>query len=384
MENDTKKPTMTHRICTNCVMDTTDVDIVFDENGVCHHCHRYFMTMNSKPKGQAAMEALHVLVEKIKADGRGKPYDCIIGLSGGVDSTYLAYLVKKELGLRPLAVHLDNGWNSELSVQNIENIVRRLDIDLFTYVIDWEEFKDIQLSFLKASTPDSEVPSDHAIFSILRKLRRKYKLNYVLNGINSKTESHHPLSWSQGHSDFGYIKSVQNKFGTKKIKTFPHGNIFTLFEDRMSNKWVNILDYIDYDKDKAKKVITEELGWQDYGGKHFESTYTKFYQGYILPQKFGFDKRKMHFSSLICMGAMTREDALAALKQPPYPIDKQEVDKEFVCKKFNLTKEEFDKIMNLPIKSYHDYPSYYGWILRSNFLKKLVKQVKKIKKNNKV
>jgi N-acetyl sugar amidotransferase len=370
--------------CARCVMDTTDVDIVFDENGVCHHCHRYFMTINSKPQGQAALEALRVLVEKIKADGRGKPYDCIIGLSGGVDSTYLAYLVKKELGLRPLAVHLDNGWNSELSVQNIENILRRLDIDLYTYVIDWEEFKDIQLSFLKASTPDSEIPSDHAIFSILRKLRRKYKLNYVLNGINSKTESHHPLRWSQGHSDFGYIKSVQKKFGTKNIKTFPHGNIFTLFEDRMSNRWVNILDYIDYDKDKAKKVITEELGWQDYGGKHFESTYTKFYQGYILPQKFGFDKRKMHFSSLICMGAMTREDALEALKQPPYSIDQQEVDKEFVCKKFNLTKEEFDKIMNLPIKSYHDYASYYGWILRSDFLKKLVKQVKKIKKTNKL
>lgn len=371
---------MTYRICTNCVMDTTDADIVFDEHGVCHHCHRYFATMNSKPQGQAAKDALRMLVEKIKAEGRGKPYDCIIGLSGGVDSTYVAYLVKKELGLRPLAVHLDNGWNSELSVQNIENIVRRLDIDLFTYVIDWEEFKDIQLSFLKASTPDSEVPSDHAIFSILRKVRRKYKLNYVLNGINSKTESHHPLSWSQGHSDFGYIRSVQKNFGTKKIKTFPHGNIFTLFEDRVSNKWVNILDYIEYDKDKAKKIITEELGWQDYGGKHFESTYTKFYQGYILPQKFGFDKRKMHISSLICAGVMTREEALEALKQPPYPLEDQLIDREYVIKKFGISAEEFDSIMKSEPKTYWDYPSYYGKFLKSRYFKLLKQVVRGVKR----
>ncbi len=365
-------------ICTQCVMDTTDTDIVFDEQGVCNHCHRYELTMRNRPQGQAAVDALKVLVEKIKADGRGKPYDCIIGLSGGVDSSYVAYLVKKEFNLRPLAVHLDNGWNSELSVKNIENVVSRLKIDLFTYVIDWEEFKDIQLSFLKASTPDSEIPSDHAIFSILRKLRRKYKLNYVLNGINSKTESHHPLSWSQGHSDFGYIKSVQKKFGTKKIKTLPHGNFFTLFEDRFSSKWVNILDYIDYDKNKAKKIITNELGWKDYGGKHFESIYTKFYQGYILPKKFGIDKRKMHFSSLICSGLMTRAEALEELKKPPYPLENQLIDRDYVIKKFGITVDKFDAIIQAPQKTYWDYPSYYGRLLRSTFLKKLIKIIKKI------
>lgn len=371
---------MSNRVCTNCVMDTTDPDIVFDDQGVCIHCHKYYSTLNNKPHAPESAQALKVLVDKIKSEGRGKAYDCIIGLSGGVDSTYVAYLVKKELGLRPLAVHLDNGWNSELSVQNIENIVKRLDIELYTYVIDWEEFKDIQLSFLKASTPDSEVPSDHAIFAILRKLKRKYKLKYVLNGINSKTESHHPLSWSQGHSDFGYIKSVHKKFGTKKIKTFPHGNFFTFFEDRFSNSWINILDYIDYNKEEAKKIITQELGWRDYGGKHFESTYTKFYQGYILPQKFGYDKRKMHLSSLICAGELTRNEALEELKKPPYPLEQQSQDIDFVCKKFNLTHEQFKNIMDLPVKSYYDYPSYYGKILSSKYYKRFIRGLKKVLK----
>jgi N-acetyl sugar amidotransferase len=303
-----------YQACKNCVMDTSDTSITFDESGICNHCHRYDYQMALIPKGEVAESDLQALVKKIKEAGKGKPYDCIIGLSGGVDSTYVAYLVKNILGLRPLGVHLDNGWNSELSVQNIENIVKKLDIDLYTHVIDWDEFKDIQLSFLKASTPDCEVPTDHAIFSILRKVRHKYKLDYVLNGINSKTESHHPLGWSQGHSDFGYIKSVQRMFGVKKIKTFPHGNYFTILEDRFSRKWVNLLNYIDYNKNEAKKIITEELDWQDYGGKHFESIYTRFYQGYILPQKFGFDKRKMHLSSLICAGELTREDALKELE----------------------------------------------------------------------
>lgn len=366
-----------YQVCTKCVMDTSDAGITFDESGVCNHCHRYADQMARIPSGEAASQELQALVDKIKTAGQGKPYDCIIGLSGGVDSTYVAYLTKKILGLRPLAVHLDNGWNSELSVKNIENIVKKLGIDLYTHVIDWDEFKDIQLSFLKASTPDSEVPTDHAIFSILRKVRRKYKLDYVLNGINSKTESHHPLSWSQGHSDFGYIKSVHKKFGNTKIKTFPHGNIFTIFEDRFSSKWVNILNYIDYNKNEAKKIITEELEWQDYGGKHFESIYTRFYQGYILPKKFGFDKRKMHLSSLICAGELKREDALKELERPPYPLDQQQADKEFLCKKFNLSIEQFDAIMNLPIKSYHDYPSYYGKILSSRFYKIVLKGIKK-------
>lgn len=363
-------------ICAKCVMDTTDPDITFNEVGVCNHCTHYDKQMDQLPKGKEAQEILNKLIEQIKKDGRSNDYDCIIGLSGGVDSTYVAYLVKEKFGLKPLAVHLDNGWNSELSVINMENIVKKLDIDLYTHVIDWEEFKDIQLSFLKSSTPDSEVPSDHAIFSVLRQIAKKYKIKHVINGINIKTESHHALSWSQGHSDFGYIKGIQKMFGTKKIKTFPHGNRLTVFEDVFSKKWINILNYIDYDKNEAKRIITEKLNWKDYGGKHYESIYTKFFQGYILPQKFGYDKRKMHLSSLICAGVVTREEALKELEQPPYPIQEQLDDREYLIKKFKITPEEFEAIMNRPAKTYYDYPSYYGKILKSRFLPKIKKIIK--------
>ena len=365
-----------YRICTKCVMDTTDPDITFNEDGICNHCKQYSKQINQLPKGDQAQEILDDLISKIKNAGKSKDYDCVIGLSGGVDSTYVAYLVKENFGLRPLAVHLDNGWNSELSVINMENIVKKLGIDLYTHVIDWEEFKDIQLSFLKSSTPDSEVPSDHAIFSVLRQIAKKYKIKYVINGINVKTESHHALSWSQGHSDFGYIKGVQKMFGTKKIKTFPHGNRLTVIEDVFSKKWINILNYIDYDKNEAKKIITEKLNWKDYGGKHYESIYTKFFQGYILPQKFGYDKRKMHLSSLICAGVINRAEALKELEQPPYPIQEQLDDREYLIKKFNITPEEFEEIMNRPCKTYYDYPSYYGKILKSRFLPKIKKILK--------
>lgn len=372
-----------YRICNKCVMDTTDPDITFNEVGVCNHCTHYEKQMDQLPKGKEAQDILNNLIEQIKKDGQSNEYDCIIGLSGGVDSTYVAYLVKEKFGLRPLAVHLDNGWNSELSVINMENIVKKLDIDLYTHVIDWEEFKDIQLSFLKSSTPDSEVPSDHAIFSVLRQVAKKHKIKHVINGINIKTESHHALSWSQGHSDFGYIKGIQKKFGSKKIKTFPHGNRLTIFEDIFSRKWVNILNFIDYDKDEAKRLITEKLNWKDYGGKHYESIYTKFFQGYILPQKFGYDKRKMHLSSLICAGVVTREDALDELEQPPYPVQEQLDDREYLIKKFKITLELFEEIMNRPVKSYYDYPSYYGKILKSKYLPKIKKTIKFVMNSSK-
>lgn len=368
-----------HQTCTRCVMDTTDKDITFDSEGVCNHCHNYDLQINKLPNATNAPFELEKIINTIREDGKGKEYDCIIGLSGGVDSTYVAYVVKNQLGLRPLAVHLDNGWNSELSVKNIENIVKKLDIDLFTYVLNWEEFKDLQLSFLKASTPDIEIPTDHAIFSILRKLAKKHKLKYVINGINIKTEGHHPLSWSQGHSDWKYIKSVHKQFGSKKIKSYPHGNIFTIIEDRLSTKWVNILNYLDYDKTKAKELISRELDWQDYGGKHFESVYTRFYQGYLLPQKFGYDKRKMHLSSLICSGEITRNEALNELKNPPYPLNAQLEDKEYIIKKFGIDVPEFERIMRLEIKSYYDYPSYYAKILKSKYYKLIVNTFKKFK-----
>jgi len=355
-------------------MDTTDPDIRFDEKGICNHCHKYAKDNALFNSVSERKQALDLLISRIKKHGESNDYDCLIGVSGGVDSTYVAYLVK-QLGLRPLAVHLDNGWNSELAVMNIENTLNKLGIDLYTHVIDWEEFKDLQLAFLKASTPDSEIPSDHAIFSLMRKVAKEQKIKYIISGINKRTESHHPGAWSQGHEDWLYIKSIHKKFGKVKLKTFPHGDWWSFYTSRFSKDWVNILDYIDYVKDDAKKILVDKLEWKDYGGKHFESIYTRFFQGYLLPVKFGFDKRKMHLSSLICAGELTKAEALDELKSEPYPKQVQNEDKEYVIKKFNLTSEEFDDIMKLPLKTYYDYPCYPNTLLYKA-LKRVVTMVK--------
>ena len=263
-----------------------------------------------------------------------------------------------------MAIHLDNGWDSELAVMNIENLLKKLDIDLYTHVIDWEEFRDLQVSFLKASTPDSEIPTDHAIVSLLYKKAKELNIKYVIIGRNIKTETHVPLAWSQGHGDWKYIRSVQKLFGTQKLKTYPHRTFTQDLRYSKEQIWVNILDYVDYVKEDAKRVLQDELCWKDYGGKHHESIYTRFFQGYILLRKFGYDKRRGHFSSLICSGQMKREEALMLLKDPPYPTDSQEADKRYVIKKLGLTNSDFEAIMNKPIKTIMDYPSYEETIRR--------------------
>jgi len=347
-----------YRICTRCVMDTTDPDIRFDEQGVCNHCHtydrhvrRYIFT------GEIGQRKLDELVSRIKREGRNKKYDCVIGVSGGVDSTFVAYKVKK-LGLRPLAVHVDNGWDSELAVRNIELAIERLDIDLYTHVLYWEEFKDLQLAFLKASTPDSEIPTDHAIFSVLRQMAEKVGVKYILTGMNVRTESHLPQGWSQGHWDWRYIQSVHKQFGTVELKTYPHVDLWTQFRYLLTQEWIDFLNYIDYRKRDALAILEREIGWKYYGGKHYESIYTRFYQGYILPKKFGYDKRRSHLSSLICSGEIRREAALKELEKETYPPELQAEDRSYVIKKLGLTDKEFQAIMNLPRKSYWDYPSY--------------------------
>jgi N-acetyl sugar amidotransferase len=274
-----------YQICKRCIMDTSDPEIVFDDVGVCNHCKDAHTLLNTEPFCLAVQEKnklLDALAARIRHDGAGKRYDCMIGLSGGVDSSYVAYKVK-ELGLRPLAVHLDNGWNSELSVNNIENICKRLDIDLFTHVINWEEFKDLQLSFLKASTPDSEIPSDHAIVSILYQMADRENVKYILGGTNLTSESVLPRAWSQGHNDWKYIKSLHEQFGSVPLKTFPHRSRLKQYYYRFVKgiDWVHILNYFDYDKEKAKKELMDKIGFRDYGGKHHESNYTKIYQTYI-------------------------------------------------------------------------------------------------------
>lgn len=346
------------RTCVRCVMDTTDPGIRFDANGVCNHCHAYDAGTRALPASpDEAARVLAAAVERLKAEGKGKRYDCLIGVSGGVDSTYVAWKVK-QLGLRPVAVHLDNGWDTELAVKNIQNALHNLDIDLITSVLDWEEFRDLQTSFLKASTPDSEIPSDHAIVAVLSQTAEKFGIKSIISGFNHRTESHLPPAWSQGHFDWHYIKSVHKEFGRVPLKTFPHLGFFKAREYLRGPARFDLLNYIDYSKPAAVSLLESELGWQNYGGKHHESIYTRFYQGYLLPKKFGYDKRKAHLSSLVCDGQMSRDHALCELTHEPYPADVQRADREYVIKKLELTEWEFDAIMNAPRKSFWDYPSY--------------------------
>lgn len=357
-------------------MDTSDPDIVFDKAGVCNHCRRYDEQLRRRvaPINERAGR-LKTLVDTIKACGRGRDYDCVIGVSGGVDSTYVAYLTK-QLGLRPLAVHFDNGWNSEIAVANIEKTLERLGIDLSTFVVDWEEFKDLQLSFLKASTPDGEVPTDHAIVALLYQTAARYGLKHILLGTNVASEAIMPIKWGYGYSDYRYIKSVQKQFGSKKLRTYPHYSLPKLFEYMVLRKIqiVPILDFVDYQKVEAMKQIESDLGWTYYGGKHYESIYTRFYQGYILPTKFGIDKRRAHNANLVLSGQISREDALQGLLAPPIPKEVMNEDLEYVCKKFGLNREEFNAIISLPPRTFSDYRNSYTRLEYAKRLMNIIRQ----------
>jgi N-acetyl sugar amidotransferase len=304
-------------------------------------------------------------VAKIKSAGRGRDYDCIIGVSGGVDSTYVAYRIK-EMGLRPLAVHFDNGWDSELAVSNIEKVLKRLDIDLFTYVVDWEEFRDLQLAFLKASTPDGEIPTDHGIFALLWRQASQRGIKYIVSGMNFATEAASVPGWSYGHSDWRYIRAVHKQFGAAKLKTYPHFSLFDLawFNGVRGIRTVSILNYLDYQKSEAMRVLQHELGWVYYGGKHYESVYTRFWQGYVLPRKFGIDKRVAHLSDLVNAGQMTREQALEDIKAEPYAAELAAQDRLYVIKKLGITEPEFERLMALPRRSFRDYPNNFERIER--------------------
>ncbi len=350
-----------YQICTRCVMDTTDPDIEFDENGVCNHCRKYddIIRKNMIPISKRKVE-LEKIISKIKEEGRGKKYDCVLGLSGGVDSSYVAYLANK-FKLRPLVVHVDNGWNSEESEGNIRNIISKTRFDLMTYKLDWEEFKDLQRAYFKASVVDIEVLTDHAISGYIYKVACKEGIHYAINGGNFATESILPKSWVYIKTDVKNIKAIHKLFGKKKIETFPFvSTLQHLWNDKFTKKirYINILDYINYNKIKAKEILKEELSWKDYGAKHFESIFTRFYQAYILPKKFGIDKRKAHLSSLICSGQITRKEAIDELKRDPYSSKKLlEVDKEYVLSNLGFSKAEFEKIMSEKPKSHLDYPN---------------------------
>lgn len=373
-----------YRQCTVTVMDNiADPDISFDEKGICNYYYDYLEAEKKYVyKGSEGEEKLSSLVTRIKNEGRGKDYDCLIGLSGGVDSTYVAYLTKK-LGLRPLAVHLDNGWNSELAVKNIENIISKLNIDLYTLVINWEEFKDIQLAYLRASVVDIEIVSDHAIFATMYKLAKEKNIGYILSGTNIVTEHIMPQSWIYKKMDFANLKDIHRKYGRLKLKTYPTFDFkkHVYYSALLRLVPISILNYVPYNKSEIKKIITEELSWRDYGGKHYESVFTKFYQAYILPEKFKIDKRKAHLSTLICAGQMSRECALKQLAEPIYPANELKQDKEYVLKKFGLSEAEFEAIMKTPPRHHEDFATdtllkdrYMRFLQRTKGLRRLLKR----------
>lgn len=348
-----------YKICSRCIMDTSDSEITFDERGHCNHCNEYYLLAPLYIyNGSKSDEELKKIVATIKEAGKNNEYDCMIGVSGGVDSSYVAYTAKK-LGLRALAFHFDNGWNSELAVKNIENIVKKLGYDYQTWVVDWEEFRDLQSAFLKASVANIETPTDHAFLAATYRLCAKYKIKYLLSGSNFATEGILPKSWGYNAKDVTHLKAIHDKFGKVPFKTYPllgfNREFYYTFLKGI--KMVRLLNYVPYDKAAAMKVIQDELGWVYYGGKHYESVFTRFFQAYILPVKFGIDKRKAHLSTLICSGQITREEALEEMEKPAYPEGMLKEDKEYVIKKLGLTADEFEAIMKAPVKSYRDYPN---------------------------
>ncbi len=361
--------TIEYRICTNCVMDTTDALITFDEQGVCDHCRNFRAGIqpvwDTGEKGRAELQRT---VEAIRRDGRGKDFDCILGISGGIDSSYLTYLAKEELGLRPLVFHVDGGWNSELAVHNIERLVKGLNLDLYTVVIDWEEMRDLQLAFFKAGVPHIDTPQDHAFFATMYNFAEKHRIKHILTGANYSTECiRNPLEWTYHATDLVQIRDIHSKFGTRPLKTFPKSNILRHKAYLRYVKGIKVvapLNFMPYVKEDAVRLLTEKFGWKEYPQKHFESVFTRFFEGYWLPKKFGYDTRKVQFSSLILTGQMTRDEALEKLKTPPCDEKNIAADFAYIAKKLRISVEELEGYLNAPNRTHRDYKSQ-EWLFQT-------------------
>ncbi len=349
---------MKGNICSRCVLDTTVKDLVFNDEGICNYCGEYDRLASKTvlmPREQRYKQFDEV-VATIKSGGAGFVFVCVLGLSGGVVSSYLA-LVAHQNGLRPLVVHFDNGWNNELAVKNIENIVSSLNFDLHTYVINWQEFKDLQLAYFRASVLDIEVPTDQLIVATLYKIAKENSIKYILSGNNFRTEFMLPESWCLRRKlDRTNLTNIHKAYGEVRLKKFPKIGVKELYRyKRQGIRLVTFFDKIDFNLIEVKKMLKKELNWNDYAGKHFESIFTRFYQGYILPKKFNIDKRKAHLSSLICSKQMTREEALEELNKPTYDEEVQKQDKEYVLKKWGISEDEFEEVMRKPVVSHDEF-----------------------------
>ena len=352
-----------YQIFTRCIMDTTASDISFDEQGRCNFCRRYEeLSQNKYCLNQEQKEIqTKKLIEKIKKKGKNNEYDCVVGVSGGLDSSYLLYVITQRYGLRALAIHLDNGWNSELAVANINNLCRKLNVDLYTYVIDWEEFKSLQLAFFEANVVDIELLTDLAILAVPYKEAAKRGVKYIISGHNFATEGLGiPSEWCHHKHDAANIAAIYKKFGGgQKIKTFPMMTYIDELRYSFINgiEWVRLLNYMDYTKEKALSVL-REVGYRAYEKKHYESVFTRFYQGYILPVKFKYDKRIAHYSNLICSGQMTRKEALDMMKKDPYddPSLLRE-DKDYFLKKLGVDDNWFNEYLKAPSIPHEYYAS---------------------------
>lgn len=354
------EPSRPYQICANCIMDTSDSGIVFDERGWCDYCNNYHdnIVPNWHPDERGEREIM-AQVEQIKRDGKGRDHDCLIGLSGGVDSSYVTYIAKEKFGLRPLLYHVDAGWNSQQAVNNIEKLVDGLDLDLFTEVVDWPEMRDLQLAFFKANVPHLDTPQDHAFFAGLYNFAAKNDVKYILTGANYSTECvREPLEWHYHASDLRQLKDIHRRFGTRPLKKFPLAGIFKFkiwYRFAKGVRVVKPLNSIPFHKEEAMQELVDKFGWQKYAHKHYESRFTRFYESYWLPTKFGYDKRRAHFSSLILTGQLDRDEALAKIAIPAYDPNTIAEDFEYIATKLGITVDDLRAYHEGPKKTFRDY-----------------------------
>ena len=348
------------QICSNCVMDTSDIAISFDAKGVCDHCHGYWKGVEPNwHTDERGRKQLVEIVERIKADGKGKEFDCILGLSGGLDSSYMLHLIVKEYGLRPLVFHVDGGWNTDIAVNNIQMLVEKLGLDLYTEVINWPDMRDFQLAFFKSGVPHLDIPQDHAFIATLYHFANENGVKYIINGGNYSTECvRNPLQWLYYGTDMRQLNDIRKQFCTRPLEHFPFSSVFfhkIYLRYIRGVQVVKPLNLMPYTKKIAIDTLSNTYGWKAYPQKHFESRFTKFYEGYWLPTRFGFDTRRVQYSSLILTGQMTRDEALKALEKPAYDPANIESEFEYIATKLGIGVAELRQYHEMPLKSYKDY-----------------------------